>query len=163
MRLRIAAMGDAEAITNVINTAFRRAESFFIERDRIDQDGVRDFLQTGEFLVAEDGGELAGCVYLERRGDRAYIGLLAVDPSRQGAGLGSRLMVAAEDRCRDLGCHAANLQIVNLRQELPDFYRRRGYMPTGTAPFRPDLVTKMPCYFIKMSKPLTDGSYQGKS
>jgi len=81
--------------------------------------------------------------------------LLSVDPSRQRSGLGSRLMAAAEERCRELGCHSADLQIVNLRQELPDFYRRRGYLPTGTAPFRPDLVTKMPCHFIKMSKPLT--------
>lgn len=156
MQFRSADIADAKAITNVINAAFRQAESFFIERDRIDEDGVRAFLQTGEFLVAEDGATLTGCVYLERRGDRAYIGLLSVDPSRQGAGLGSRLMAAAEGRCRELGCHAADLQIVNLRQELPDFYRRRGYVPTGTAPFRPDLVTKIPCHFIKMSKPLGD-------
>ena len=156
MRLRMAEMADAEAITNVINAAFKRAESFFIERDRIDKDGVRAFLQTGEFLVAEEGAALTGCVYLERRGERGYIGLLSVDPSRQRSGLGSRLMAAAEDRCRELGCHTADLQIVNLRQELPDFYRRRGYVPTGTGPFRPDLVTKIPCHFIKMSKPLTE-------
>lgn len=140
---------------NVINTAFKQAESFFIDRDRIDEAEVRAFLQAGEFLVAEGDVALTGCVYLERRGDRAYIGLLSVDPSRQRSGLGSQLMAAAEDRGRELGCRAADLQIVNLRQELPDFYRRRGYVATGTAPFRPDLVTRMPCHFIKMSKPLT--------
>ncbi|MGA8154141.1 MAG: GNAT family N-acetyltransferase [Terriglobales bacterium] len=152
----MAEIADVEAITNVINAAFKQAESFFIVRDRIGQNQVRLFLQAGEFLVAEDGTGLAGCVYLERREDRGYIGLLAVDPSRQRSGLGSQLMAAAEDRCRQLGCHTADLQIVNLREELPDFYRRRGYLPTGTAPFRPDLVTKMPCHFIKMSKPLTN-------
>ena len=155
MRFRIAETADAEAITNVINSAFRQTESFFVERDRISQDEIRTFLQTGEFLVAEDGTTVTGCVYFERRGDRGYIGLLSVDPSRQRSGLGCQLMAAAEDRCRGLGCHAADLQIVNLRQELPDFYSRLGYVPTGTAPFRPDLVTKMPCHFIKMSKPLT--------
>jgi len=154
MRLRPAEVSDTEAITTVINTAFKRAESFFIDRERIDAATVREFMHTGEFLLAEDGTTVAGCVYLEQRADRGYIGLLSVDPARQGAGLGSQLMVAAEDRCRQLGCHAVDLQIVNLRQELPEFYRHRGYAPTGTAPFRPDLITKMPCYFIKMSKPL---------
>lgn len=151
----MAEMADVEAIKNVINAAFKQAENFFIERDRIDEDEVRAFLKTGEFLIAEDGAAMLGCVYLERRGERGYIALLSVDPSRQRSGLGSHLMIAAEDRCRELGCGFADLQIVNLRQELPDFYRRRGYVPTGTAPFRPDLVTKMPCHFIKMSKPLT--------
>src|SRR5271163_1227368 len=127
VRLRMAKIADVGAITRVINAAFKQAESFFIERDRIDEDEVRAFLQTGEFLVAEDGEAITGCVYLERRGDRGYVGLLSVDPSRQRSGLGSQLMVAAEDRCRELGCHAVDLQIVNRRHELPDFYRRRGY------------------------------------
>ena len=156
MRFRVADIADTAAITKVINAAFKQAESFFIERDRIDEESVRNFLKTGEFLVAEDGETLTGCVYLEPRGERGYIGLLSVDPSRQRSGLGSQLMAAAEDRCRELGCRTADLQIVNLRQELPEFYRRRGYSPTGTAPFRPDLVTKIPCHFIKMSKALVD-------
>jgi len=154
MRLRKGERADTEAIIKVINTAFRHAESFFIERDRIDTDSVRGFLHAGEFVIAEEAGTVAGCVYLERRGDRGYIGLLSVDPSCQRSGLGSKLMVAAEDRCRELGCHAVDLQIVSLRQELPEFYRRRGYVPNGTAPFPADLVTKLPCHFIKMSKPL---------
>lgn len=149
-------MADTQAITDVINAAFRQAESFFIERDRISEDEVRAFLQSGEFLVAEDGAAMIGCVYLERRAERGYIGLLSVDPSHQRSGLGSELMVAAEGRCREMGCGFSDLQIVNLRQELPDFYLRRGYVVTGTGPFRPDLVTKMPCHFIKMSKPLRD-------
>jgi len=44
---------------------------------------------------------------------------------------------------------------VNLRKELPDFYHRKGYIETGTAPFPPDLNPKLPCHFVKMSKPLT--------
>ena len=32
-----------------------------------------------------DEGGLAGCVYLELRGERAYLGLLSVDPARQKA------------------------------------------------------------------------------
>jgi GNAT superfamily N-acetyltransferase len=154
VRLRLAAAADAEAITRVINAAFKNAESFFIERDRIDPAKVREFLEIGQFLVLEDEGGLAACVYVEKRGERGYAGLLAVAPSRQRAGLGSSLMSAAEEHCRESGCRFMDLQIVNLRRELPEFYRRRGYVQIGTAPFTPGLPTKLPCHFVKMTKPL---------
>ena len=157
MQIRIAQSSDVEAVTLVINTAFKQAESFFVERDRVDAAAVRKFLQTGEFLLLEDENGLVGCVYVEKRGERAYTGLLAVDPARQGCGLGSRLMAAAEDHCRNAGCRVMDLRIVNLRRELPEFYLRRGYRHTGTAPFTPGIATKLPCHFINMAKPLTHG------
>jgi len=146
---------DAPAIMAVINAAFRRAESFLIDRDRVDLEMVRSLLEKGKFLVAEDGGVLAGCVYIELRGDRAYLGLLSVDPDRQKAGLGSQLMNAAENYCARAGCRFMDLRIVNVRRELPAFYRHRGYVETGTAPFTPGLNPKVPCHFVEMSKPLS--------
>jgi hypothetical protein len=44
--------------------------------------------------------------------------------------------------------------IVNLRTELPPFYRRLGYAESGTAPFPDNGRAKQPCHFIRMSKPL---------
>jgi GNAT superfamily N-acetyltransferase len=152
---RVAEVKDAPAIMAVINAAFRRAESFLIDRDRVDLEMVRSLLEKGKFLVAEDGGVLAGCVYIELRGDRAYLGLLSVDPDRQKAGLGSQLMNAAENYCARAGCRFMDLRIVNVRRELPAFYRHRGYVETGTAPFTPGLNPKVPCHFVEMSKPLS--------
>lgn len=153
MTLRGASLDDAEAITDLINRAFR-VEQFFIDSDRIDCAQVSGFLEKGEFLVAEEGESLAACVYLEYRGDRAYLGLLSVDPSRQRSRIGSQLAAAAEERCRKIGCRYIDLRIVNLRSELPAFYRHLGYVETGTAPFPADVVTKIPCHFIEMSKAL---------
>ncbi len=82
MQLRVAEVEDAEAIVSVINAAFRRAENFLIDRDRIDLETVRELLRKGKFLVAVDNEALEGCVYVELRGDRSYLGLLAVDPGR---------------------------------------------------------------------------------
>ena len=155
MQLRLAELRDAESITALINTAFRHAEAFLVERDRIDRDSVESLLQTGQFLLAEDGVLLFGCVYVEPRGERAYLGLLSVAPSRQGAGLGSCLMKAAEDYCAKAGCRFMDLQIINLRHELPRFYHRLGYADTGTAPLTAGLEPKLPCHFVRMSKPLT--------
>lgn len=152
--MRVATPSDADPITRVINRAFKRAESFLIDGHRIDLQSVQSLLEKGTFLLAEDKATLAGCVYVELRGDRAYLGLLSVDPHRQKAGLGSQLMNAAEDFCARSGCRFVDLQIVNVRQELPSFYHHRGYVETGTAPFVPGLNPKVPCHFVKMSKPL---------
>lgn len=169
MQLRVAETRDTDAIVAVINAAFRQAESFLIDRDRIDFETVQELLQKGSFLIAEsnvaessvaedsaaDAGSLRGCVYVELRGDRSYLGLLAVDPQRQKSGLGSQLMNAAEKFCAEAGSRFMDLRIVNVRKELPAFYRRRGYVEAGTEPFPPGLSPKLPCHFVKMSKPLT--------
>ena len=154
MQLRVAEIRDAEAIVSVINAAFRQAESFLIDRDRIDLKTVREFLRTGSFLVAVDLGSLCGCVYVEPRGDRSYLGLLSVDPQRQNSGLGSKLMDAAEDHCARAGSRFIDLRIVNVRRELPSFYHHRGYVETGTEPFPLDLSPKLTCHFVTMSKSL---------
>ena len=155
MPIRTAQAADVAAIVWVINGAFKNAESFFIERDRIDAATVGKLMESGEFLVFEDEVGVAGCIYAEKRGERSYAGLLAVEPSRQQSGLGRRLMTAAKDRGRELGCRSMDLRIVNLRKELPEFYHRLGYVETGTEPFTAGVTTKIPCHFINMSKPLT--------
>jgi len=145
---------DAELLVAVINAAFRKAESYIIDRDRVDLELVDSLLAKGEFLVAEDETALAGCVYLELRGDRAYLGLLSVAPERQKGGVGSMLMREAEQRCARAGCRFMDLRIIDLRKDNHAFYTRRGYVETGTEPFRPDLETKLPCHFVNMSKPI---------
>ena len=153
-QVRIAERSDAGEITLLINSAFRLAEGFFVKRDRIEMKEVIDLLNTGKFLLADEEGTLIGCVYVEPRGERAYLGLLSVNPSRQQSGMGSLLMTAAENYCSGLACRFMDIKIVNLRKELPGFYQKRGYVETGTSNFPADIETKEPCYFIDMAKPL---------
>jgi hypothetical protein len=63
-------------------------------------------------------------------------------------------MSEAEKYCRERGSRFMDILIVNLRTDLPAFYQRRGYFENGTAPFPTDVVTKIPCHFINMSKAL---------
>jgi GNAT superfamily N-acetyltransferase len=153
MTIRRANPSEAAAIRDLINQAFV-VEQFFVDGERIGLDQVSELLRRGEFLVDGLEGALAGCVYIQANGDRGYLGLLSVSPERQRNGLGARLVAAAEERCRELGCRFMDLQVVNLREELPAFYSRRGYVETGTAPFPAETPTKLPCHFIKMSKSL---------
>ncbi len=155
--IRSAETTDTAAITNLINAAFRIAEGFFIDDDRIDENGVNEFLRSGVFLLAEHQGALLGCVYVELKDTNprhSYLGLLSVEPSLQQSGLGSLLMQAAEDYCRKQGSTVMDILVVNLRKELPAFYAKRGYIQTGTSPFPPSVETKIPCHFIEMSKTL---------
>jgi GNAT superfamily N-acetyltransferase len=146
--VRVAVAADAEAVSRVINTAFRKAESFLVDHDRIDLQTVQELFRTGTFLVAEENKVVVGCVHVEMRGDRS------VNPDGQKAGVGSKVMTAAEDYCAKAGSHFMDLRIVNVRKELPEFYHRRGYVETGTAPFTAGLEPKVPCHFVNMSKPL---------
>ena len=154
LNIRFAQNADIAALTALINAAFR-VEEAFIEGERTNPDGVRTYMQKGKFLLAEDAAGLAGCVYVELRGDRGYLGLLGVDPPRQGTGLGRKLMDAAENYFREASCRAVDLRIVSARTPLPAFYRHLGYLETGTAPFAPDIPLKTPCHYILMSKSLS--------
>ena len=154
MKTRLAVPGDAEALAALISLAYR-VEDFFKTCDRTDAAEVRDKMTHGAFIVLEDNEGMAGCVYVSVNGGLGYFGMLAVDPSRQGQGLGARLIGDAEDHCRRAGCREIEIEVVNLRTELPPFYRRFGYAEAGTRPFMDIDKTSRPCHSIVMSKRLS--------
>ncbi|HXL22378.1 MAG TPA: GNAT family N-acetyltransferase [Candidatus Dormibacteraeota bacterium] len=152
-RIREAGPADVEALTHLINAAFV-VEQIAIEGDRVDPDKVRGYMARGKFLLLEDQTALLGCVYAEPRGEHGYVGLLSVDPARQGAGLGRQLMAAVEKTFREAGCAAVDLRIISARPELLRFYAKLGYAETGISPMPVDAPLKMACHFIHLSKPL---------
>jgi predicted N-acetyltransferase YhbS len=153
MEIRAAGEDDVDSIVSLVNLAFA-VERFFVYGDRINSDQVKAMFQTGTFLLAEASGQLAGSIYLEFRGLRAYFGLLSVNPSQQRQGVGRGLVDEAERRAREAGCEFMDILAVNVRPELPPIYERMGYVESGTAPFPANVPTKIPCHFISMAKNL---------
>lgn len=154
MNIRMATETDFDALLELINTAFE-VERFFKNDDRLDTAKLRNFFDKGNFLVLEKDSRLVAAVYVERKADRAYLGLLSVDPSQQKRGLGRRLTAAAEEFAREMGAHFMDLTVVNLRTELAPIYEKLGYRITGTAPFPADqMPVTQPCHFICMTKEL---------
>ena len=163
MTIRTATREEAGALARLINDAFV-VEAFFKVGDRTTPEEIRELMQSGEFLVLEDSesetGEgtgtpsFAGCVYLTHAAGRGYFGMLSIDPPRQRRGLGPRLVSGVEARARELGCRVMDIHIVNLREELPPYYRRFGYEETGTLPFSEPERSTRPCSFVVMTKPL---------
>lgn len=145
---------DVPALSRLINAAFVVEQTVF-GGDRVDDLGIRAYMGSGKFLLAEDSGGLVGCVYIEIREDRAYLGLLSVQPARQGAGLGTQLVAAAEKFAQGSGAAVMDLRVISARAaQLLPFYQRLGYQVIRTEPFPSSLVTKLPSHYILMSKPL---------
>ena len=149
--LRTAGAADVPAIVALLNAAFAM-EWDFINRDRTSIPEITQYQKTGTFFVVDgDEGTLGACMYLEQRGERLYLGMLAVNPAQQGRGLGRRMMAAAERHAASLGCRAIDIRIVDRRTELPPFYRKLGFVDDGAEPFVDPLLTK-PAHFIRMAK-----------
>lgn len=155
MGTRTASAADVPTLERLINAAYV-VERFFKVGDRITAEGVRLQQSRGTLLLLERDDRPLGAVYVEVRGERGYIGLLSVDPRHQGAGHGRALMAAAEDYCRRKGARHADLRVVNLREELPPFYRHLGYAECGTEPFSDAAEATRPCHFVLMTKPLVE-------
>jgi len=156
LALRTANADDVPRIVALLNAAFAM-EREFIDKDRTSAPEIERFMTTGTFFVVDgDGNNLASCMYLEQRGERLYLGMLAVNPSQQGRGLGRQMMAAAERHAASLGCSAIDIRIVNRRTELPPFYRGLGFVDNGTEPLEEPLLTK-PAHFIRMMKEVSQG------
>jgi len=155
MEIRFADAADLPAITQLINQAFS-VEFFFKAGDRIAAEEVQHLFDKGRFIMLEDEGEVQGCVYVELRGERAYLGLLSSNPKRQRSGIGTRLTAAAEEFAREAGCRFMDLRIVNLREELAPIYEKFGYRVTGTEDVGVEAKQNFtqPAHFINMSKEL---------
>jgi predicted N-acetyltransferase YhbS len=149
--IRAASASDVPQLVALLNAAFAM-ERDFMDRDRIYPPEVEAYMKAGTYFVVDgDGTALDACMYLERRGDRMYLGMLAVNPALQGSGLGKRLMTIAEERTAAAGCEAIDIRVVNLRIELPPFYRKLGFVENGTEPLT-DPTLKKPAHFIRMTK-----------
>jgi len=162
LALRAARREDAEALSALVNSAYRgdssrvgwTTEADLLGGQRTDPGALRESIAQGEtmgdrvLLVHEAvqpsgpaGGSAApaidACVQLERHGDEAYLGMFTVRPTLQGGGLGRRLLAGAEqDARRRWGVTAVHMTVIAQRAELIAWYERRGYRATGeTAPF----------------------------
>ncbi|HLY41746.1 MAG TPA: GNAT family N-acetyltransferase [Terracidiphilus sp.] len=155
LHFRIAVTKDRSSLVPLINAAF--AIETFLGSTRTDDARLAAMMEKGRILMAEDNaGNILASVYVELRGARGYLGMLAVDPAHQKSGIGGRMVEAAEDRLRKLGCEAVDITVLSLRPELVPLYRRLGYVETGTEEFHPTRPLKpgIECHCIVMSKML---------
>jgi len=101
----------------------RRELAFYIARKR------------GFTLVAELDGKIVGFLVVDRnRRRQGHLITIDVLPEARRSGLGSRLMVAAEERLRALRCAAVFLETAVDNAAALAFYKRHGYSIIRTIP-----------------------------
>lgn len=150
--LRDAGLDDVDAVVALVESAYRgepsragwTTEADLLAGRRTDAaDVTRQLTAEGSLMLLAVSAQagLVGCAHLTRRDpETAYFGMFAVRPVRQGGGIGGRLLAAAEERARtEWGSTQLFMTVIGQRGELVDWYRRRGYTPTGqTAPWPHD-------------------------
>jgi len=143
---RPATPADVPALVALVNSAYRgeasragwTTEADLLDGQRVDADGLTADVATPGVVVllAEQHDEptpaLIGCVKLHRQGSHCVLGMLTIRPTAQGAGLGSRLLEAAERwAVTHWSAPSVHLTVIAQRSELIAWYERRGYERTG--------------------------------
>jgi ribosomal protein S18 acetylase RimI-like enzyme len=107
---------------------------------------------------SDEDNVVQGCVYLEQRERKMYLGMLTVSPLLQAKGIGKKLLVQAEKYAEDKKCSTVEMTVISVRDELIKWYEKYGYRKTGeTKPFPTDPkfgIPKQPLEFIVMKKVL---------
>lgn len=164
--LRQAEAKDIAALKQLLDRCYRQAEGWTHEADLVG--GIRTTNAELASIVADpkhylfvypktdtgtregiETGELLGCIAVDMQTqvpstNSAYIGMFAVHPALQGAGVGHVILQAAETFAnRHLTSknqpYRLTMSILSHRPELLAYYERRGYQLTGvTIPFPED-------------------------
>jgi ribosomal protein S18 acetylase RimI-like enzyme len=151
--ITIATTTDVSAIVKLLNNAYRgesskkgwtteaeliagdvRANAAMVLQGMSNKDDV--------FLLYKDSGQLIGCVNLQLQEQKYYLGMFAVEPNLQGAGVGKQLLSAAEDYAISKSIKCIYMTVISLRTELIAWYKKHGYELTGkTLPFHEDGIS----------------------
>lgn len=167
MKVSRAILSDLPNICILVNNAYRGEEakkgwtfeSDFIEGDKRTDKKDLFLLFSNEkaiFLIAKNDKEvITGSVYLEVKNENLYLGMLSVEPTLQGNGIGKLLVSNAIQYGQSLGLKKIQIQVIHLRQELILWYEKLGFIISDkNLPFEVPLEfgkPKVPLHFIEMN------------
>lgn len=172
LELRDAVPSDIPGLHRLIEGAYRgetsragwTTEADLLEGQRTDPQELADILaDPGQALLTgwRHDTLVASVLIAQRAECLGYFGMLSVDPELQSAGLGRRMVAAAEAALADrFGARRIRIQVFPQRDTLIAWYGRLGYVATGeTLPFPYDeprlgLPLRDDLHFVVMEKAL---------
>lgn len=163
MAIIVATEKDIPELVSLMDSAYRGEESkkgWTSEADiihgnkRTDETTVTDLMKSpgSVFLkYTNEQNKIVGCVFLSKKENKLYLGMLCVCPEVQAKGIGKKFLSAAEEFAHANKCHAIYMTVISLRKELIAWYEKHGYHQTGvTVPFPEDERFGIPIQPLEM-------------
>jgi N-acetylglutamate synthase-like GNAT family acetyltransferase len=141
-KMLTAATNDVRELVLLINSAYRgehskkgwTTEALLLEGDRMNEASLIQMMKKSGVLIRKcvtNECAIVGCVYLETQQKELYLGLLTVSPDLQAKGIGKIMLNDAREIASHQGLSGLVMTVISLRQELIDWYIRRGFNLTG--------------------------------
>lgn len=169
MNISKATLQDVPQLAILINSAYRgefSRKGWTTEADllgglRTDEGSLEEMISDPNAVILKScngSNVLQGCVYVKKKKEYMYLGMLTVSPVEQAKGIGKKLLFAAEKFAVDQNRSTLEMTVISVRYELIEWYQRHGYIKTGeTKPFPSDEkfgIPRQPLEFIVMQKRL---------
>ena len=142
LTFRAATNADIPALVALVTSAYRgdvskqgwTTEADMLEGQRIDAEVLRGDIERPQsrILIVEQDGALLACAHVADEDGAGYFGMFSVKPDLQGGGMGKALLAEAERiAAEEWTLPAMRMTVIDIRDELINFYERRGYHRTG--------------------------------
>jgi GNAT superfamily N-acetyltransferase len=132
---------DAPRLSELVNSAYRgdyarqgwTTESDLLDGTRTDAAAIKDVIDRPGTVILKyvEGDKILGCVELAIEERHIYLGVLTVEPSLQGKGVGKLLLKASEEFAAQHRCLKIYMIVITVRSELIQWYQRHGYVDSG--------------------------------
>ena len=106
-------------------------------------------LERGDVYVALDGERIAGAVRTKPQEKDLYIQQIAVDPARQGTGVGSWLLQRIDELARARGLGGLSLETAEMAVANIRLYQRHGFEIVSRGPPDHGLDRHIRVYIVK--------------
>ena len=142
LTFRHATHADIPLLVELVTSAYRgdasrtgwTTEADLLDGLRIDAERIAADIDRPQsvVLLGEADGDVVACAHVAAEDGAGYFGMFSVRPSLQGHGVGKLMLDEAERIARDeLFQGAMRMTVIDVRDELIDYYARRGYRRTG--------------------------------
>jgi len=139
--ITIATLEDVTTLEKLINSAYRgetskkgwATEADLLEGKRITLDELHKIIENkrNTILKYTEDNQIIGSVLLANKGNKLYLGMLAISPELQNKGIGKKLLQEAEVHALSLGLSKIVMTVITIREKLIEWYKRHGYVDTG--------------------------------
>lgn len=135
-----ASLDDIATLEKLINSAYRgetskqgwTTEAHLLQGKRITLNQLEEILKdkNNTILKHTENNQIIGSVLLTNKGDKLYLGMLAISPELQNKGIGKKILHEAEVHALSLGLSKIVMTVITIREKLIEWYKRHGYVDT---------------------------------